>query len=219
MGGMLLFASIGRSVSPDLLRRVVIIGSPARIRPPLAMLARVAAVVPQWIVPTLRLRIVSRFLAFGADLVHTPIHRWVYNPSNVDRGIAAHSLVNGFVNIPRGLAVELVQWSSVDEVVRYDGEPVTQALRTVSVPALFVAGTGDRLAPVESVKIAFDAWGADVGEPLKRFLVVGVEHGAAADYGHGDLAIGRFAETDVFEPVSAFLAEEEPLARAQGSDC
>lgn len=219
MGGMLMYACLGRFVAPEKLRRVVIIGSPARIRPPLAMLAKVAGLIPQWLVPTLRLRIVSRFMAFGADLIHTPIHRWVYNPENVDRGVAAHSLVNGFVNIPGGLAAEFVRWSSDGAAVRYGGTPVTETLRAASVPVLFVAGADDRLAPPESVRLAYDAWGADAGAPPpKRWLLCGVDEGAAADYGHGDLAIGRFAEQDVFEPVGAFLAEELPLPRPRDED-
>jgi pimeloyl-ACP methyl ester carboxylesterase len=218
MGGMLMYACLGRFVSPDELRRVVIIGSPARIRPPLAMLAQVARIVPHWIVPTLRLRIVSRFMAFGAELIHTPIHRWIYNPENVDRGVAAHSLVNGFVNIPGGLAREFVRWSSDGEAVRYAGTPVTETLRDAPTPVLFVAGADDRLAPVEAVKLAHDAWGADAGGTPKRLLVAGVEQGAAADYGHGDLAIGRFAEQDVFEPVSEFLEEELPLPRPRDEE-
>lgn len=225
MGGMLMYACLGRFVAPEQLRRVVIVGSPSRIRPPLAMLAMVAGAIPQWAVPTLRLRLVSRFMAFAAEIVHTPIHRWVYNPQNVDRGVAAHSLVNGFVNIPGGLAAEFVRWASDGEAVRYEGTPVVETLRRAPTPVLFVAGAADRLAPVESVALAFEAWGADVEGVDKRMTVAGIEQGAAADYGHGDLAIGRFAEQDVFEPVGAFLAEgvdarvsEPPPTSSEGSE-
>ena len=217
MGGMLLYATVGRFVAPERLGRVVIIGSPARIRPPLAMLAAVARFVPQWIVPTLRLRIISNMLAFAAEWVHTPIHRWVYNPDNVDRGVAAYALVNGFVNIPSGLAAEFVRWASDGEAVRYEGTPVTESLRAVGTPVLFVAGAGDRLAPPDAVALAFDAWGADVEGVIKRMRVTGIEQGAAADYGHGDLAIGRFAEEDVFEPVAGFLSEPLEIEEGRGT--
>jgi hypothetical protein len=30
--------------------------------------------------------------------------------------------------------------------------------------------------------------------------------GASADYGHGDLAIGRAAKKEIFEPIERFLA-------------
>jgi pimeloyl-ACP methyl ester carboxylesterase len=217
MGGMLLYASAGRFVSEDKLSRVVIIGSPARIRPPLAMLATVARFVPHWLVPTLRLRIVSNLVAFAAEWVHTPIHHWVYNPENVDRGVAAHSLVNGFVNIPSGLAAEFVRWASDGEAVRYEGTPVTDSLRRIGAPALFVAGAADRLAPPDAVALAFDAWGADLDGVVKRMRIAGIEHGCAADYGHGDLAIGRFAVEDVFEPVADFLSENLEAEEGRGT--
>ncbi len=213
MGGMLMYAAAGRTVSDDVLRRVVIIGSPAEVRPPLSMLAAIARFVPGWIVPTLRLRIVSRFMAFAADLVHTPIHRWIYNAENVERGMAGYALTNGFVNIPSGLAAELVRFASNAGTVTFDGEPVLPALRGRPAPALFVAGADDRIAPPDAVRLAYEAWGADV-ETQKDFRLVGVDGGAAADYGHGDLAIGRFADQDVFEPVHAFLAADVLVERA-----
>ena len=207
MGGMLMYAAAGRTIADERLRRVVLIGSPARVQPPLAMLSVVARFVPGWLVPTLRLRIVSRFMAFAADLIHTPIHRWIYNAENVEPGVAGYALVNGFVSIPSGLASELVRFASDDGNVTFDGESVLPSLRGVTVPALFVAGADDRLAPPTAVQLAYDAWGADVGT-AKDFRVIGIDTGAAADYGHGDLAIGRFADQDVFEPVHAFLAAD-----------
>ncbi len=207
MGGMLLYAALGRFVDPQCLSKVAIIGSPAAIFAPLAMLAAVARLVPQWIVPTIRLRILSRMIAFAAEWVATPIHHWVYNPRNVDRGVAAEALVNGFVNIPGKLAAEFVRWAADGRVVRYGDAPVTDGLRAVDRPVLFLAGAADRLAPPSAVRLAYDAWGTDAGEVEKSMRVVGVEQGAAADYGHGDLVIGRFAEQDVFDPVVEFLGD------------
>lgn len=207
MGGMLLYASVGRFIDPKKLRKVVIIGSPASIQPPLATLSALARLVPNWIVPTIRLRIASRMLAFAAEWIATPIHHWIYNPANVEPGVASHALVNGFVNIPGKLAAEFVRWAADGGAVRYGDTPVTQTLRTIDRPALFVAGAVDRLAPPTAVGLAHDAWGADAREVDKDMRVIGVEQGAAADYGHGDLAIGRFAEQDVFEPVAEFLSD------------
>lgn len=213
MGGMLLYAAVGGSIDETCLRRAAIIGSPATIQPPLAILSLIARIIPHWIVPTLRLRIVSRFLAFAAELIHTPIHHWVYNPENVERGLAGYALVNGFVNIPSGLAKELLSFASSGEVV-FDGAPVLDTLRHVEVPTLFVAGAGDRLAPPESVRLAYDAWGADAGTQ-KDFRIIGIDQGAAADYGHGDLAVGRFADQDVFDPVQEFLSADVLVDRAR----
>ena len=217
MGGMLMYAAGGQTLDQDKLRRVVIVGSPARIRAPLAVLSKIARMVPHWIVPTLRLRHVSNFMAFSAELIKTPIHRWIYNHENVDRGLAAYALVNGFVNIPSGLAIELVGFAADDGEVRFRGRLVDETLRAMSTPVLFVAGADDRLAPPEAVRIAHDAWGADTGAH-REFRVAGIEQGAAADYGHGDLAIGRFADQDVFDPVAEFLSAEELEIRDRPDD-
>ncbi len=208
MGGMLIYAAAGRFVAEEKLHKVVVIGSPGSIQPPLAMLSMVARLVPSWIVPTLRLRIASRMFAFASEWVATPIHRWIYNPENVERGVAAHLMVNGFVNIPGKLASELVRWAAQGGVVRCGETPITVSLAAIDRPALFIAGAADRIAPPPSVALAFEAWGGHE----KAMRVVGVEQGAAADYGHGDLAIGRFAAEDVFEPVAAFLADPERAA-------
>lgn len=214
MGGMLLYAAVGRFVRPASLRRVVIIGSPASIQAPLATLSALARLVPHWVVPTVRLRIASRMLAFASEWVATPVHRWIYNPDNVDRGVATEALVNGFVNIPARLAAEFVRWAADGGVVRYGGEPVTEGLRRIDRPALFVAGAADRLAPPSAVALAFDAWGADVPDVQKAMCVMGIDQGVSADYGHGDLAVGRFAEDEVFEPVAEFLASATPVEQA-----
>ncbi len=211
MGGMLLYAAIGRLVEPTKLRRVVIVGSPASIQPPLALLSKIARLVPHWVVPTIRLRIATRMLAFASEWVATPIHHWVYNPHNVERGVASQALVDGFVNIPAKLATEFVRWAAEGGPVRYDDTPVTEGLRAVDRPALFVAGAADRLAPPSAVRLAFDAWGADREGVKKALRVLGIDQGASADYGHGDLCIGRFAEEDVFDPLAAFLAERAPF--------
>ena len=213
MGGMLLYASLGQTVEPAQLRRVVIMGSPARIDTPLAVLSMAARFVPRFIVPTLRLRLATRLIAFATDVVHTPLHRWVYNPDNVAAGVAARSLVNGFVNIPGPLAADFVRWAAEDSAVRFEGREVTETLRHARIPVLFVAGAGDQLAPPAAVRLAFDAWGADEDGVDKRFLLVGIDQGAAADYGHGDLAVGRFAREDVYEPVAEFL-DEAPASRS-----
>lgn len=205
MGGMLLYASIGRSIDPKKLRKVAIIGSPALIQPPLAFLALVARWIPAIVVPTLRIRIASRMFAFAVDWLATPIHRWIYNPENVEPGIVAETLVNGFVDIPSPLAAEFVRWAADGGAVRCGAHPVDEGLRAIDRPVLFIAGAGDRLAPPAAVAHAYEAWGADAGSVEKSMRIVGVEQGAVADYGHGDLAIGRYAAEDVFEPVAHFL--------------
>ncbi|MBZ0121968.1 MAG: alpha/beta fold hydrolase [Sandaracinaceae bacterium] len=206
MGGMLIYAALGRFVGPGQIRKVVILGSPARLRPPLKSLM-LARYLPPKLTPGVPLRLLSRMGSFAAELVITPWHRIVYNPDNVERGVAAMSLVNGFVDIPGTLNSEFAHWVAISGEVLYRAEPVVVGLRKVGVPVLFIAGKEDRLATPDAVRHAYEAWGADHEGVDKRLVVLGIEEGAAGDYGHGDLAIGRFAAEDVFDPVTRFLAE------------
>ena len=56
------------------------------------------------------------------------------------------------------------------------------------------------------MRAAFDAWGRKHEHVEKTFVLLAIEAGASADYGHGDLAIGRNARGEIFEPVERFLS-------------
>lgn len=204
MGGMLLYAALGtHHVDPERLRRVVIIGSPARVGD-YVPLRHLLTRIPAPLVPPLPLRLGSRMVAFAAEWMTTPIHHLVYNPGNVGRGIAGPAMMT-IEDIPGPLNVDFLSFIRRG-IVHVEGKDVLEGLRDVSVPALFFAGARDRLATPEAVRVAFDAWGARVERVEKRFVLLATSEGAAADYGHGDLAIGLHAAKDIFAPVERFLA-------------
>jgi pimeloyl-ACP methyl ester carboxylesterase len=210
MGGMLLYAALGSALREEQLRRVVIIGSPAVVRTPLGrFLPRFLARIPAWMVPTTRLRWFARGGAFAAEWLRTPLHHVVINPRNVAPGIARMSLVNVIEDVPGPLNLDFLAWAvSPDGRVRLDGVDVLERLSAVRIPALFFAGAADRLAPPAAVRAAFDAWGAEHEGVDKRFVVLGCEYGCEHDYGHGDLAVGRGARADLFEPIGEFLGAD-----------
>ncbi|AKF08405.1 alpha/beta fold hydrolase [Sandaracinus amylolyticus] len=206
MGGILLYGSIARTVDPALVRKVVIIGSPGivKTRWPLALFAW-TRFLPWWLVPTIPLRLASRMFAFIADVLPaTPLHRIVYNPANVERGIAGASLMT-IQDLPAALAYDLVSWVGRGGPCDGEGRPVVERLEELEIPALFFAGAADQIAPPDSVRAAYDAWARDRPAVEKTFVLLGREAGASEDYGHGDLAIGRRAREEIFEPVEAFL--------------
>ncbi len=208
MGGMLLYAAAGAHLfDPGTLRRVVIIGSPARVGhyvPFRQLLTR----IPAPFVPRLPLRLGSRMVAFAAEWFPTPIHHLVYNPANVARGLAGPAMMN-VEDIVGPLNVDFLSFIRRG-IVHLEGQDVLEGLRDVELPVLFFAGARDQLAPPEAVRIAFDAWGARVPDVDKRFVLLSLAEGAAADYGHGDLAIGLRAPEDVFAPIEQFLRLEAP---------
>jgi len=205
MGGMLLYAALARELDACRIRRVVVVGSPARVRAPLRGLALLAR-TPRPLVPTLPLRLVGRSIAFMVDWLDTPIHRLLVNPKNMGRGASARALVNAIANIPGPLAADFAEWlASNDGDIAIEGRSVLRALESVEMPALFLAGAGDRIAPPESVARAHEAWGRATGAP-KELVLLGKGSGAEEDYGHGDLVLGFAAARDVFPRIVGFLA-------------
>jgi pimeloyl-ACP methyl ester carboxylesterase len=207
MGGMLLYAAIGRTVPRDRVRRVVIVGSPGRIPAPQLFLPLLKR-VPRWLVPRGPYKLGAHAVAFASEWVKTPIHRLMFNPENVSAGLTRTALVNVIEDVPAPLQADILAFAAADGAIRLEGQPVLPELATLEIPALFFAGSADRLAPPDAVQIAYDAWGSAKPAVRKRFVVLGRSHGARADYGHGDLAIGRHAAAELFDPIARFLAEE-----------
>ena len=216
MGGMLLYAAIGRSVPEALIRRVVIVGSPGRVgvarwmRPLLRL-------VPRALVPTMRFRLGAAGVAFASEWLRTPFHAFTINPGNVAPGITRAAMMNLIEDIPGPLYADFVEWAGSDGEIRTSQGAALAGLQGVGTPALFLAGTADKLAPIASVRRAFDAWGKDRPTVAKRFVSVGRAFGQLQDYGHGDLVIGASVAVDLFAPIASFLEEDQVVVVADAS--
>lgn len=207
MGGMLLYGSIGRTVRSELLRKVVILGSPAIIRMRLSLvLWGMLRFLPLWLTPSIPLRMISRMVAFAADwFPRTRLHDIFFNAANIERGIAGPSMMT-IQDLPGPLNIDFVRWAARGGPIDVEGRSIEERLEEQCVPALFFAGAVDGIAPPESVYAAFDAWGRKCAFKDKTFVLLSREAGASADYGHGDLAVGRHVREDIFEPIEKFLA-------------
>jgi len=208
MGGMLVYASLGRTLQQDKVRKVVVFGSPGQIRP-LGLLS-LSRFMPATFALSVPLRALLRTIAFAPRLVPGWVWRRLYNPQNIDGDFERRMLWNIWEGIPGRLGRDFVMWSARGGVISVNDAPILDGLAQVEVPALFFAGAVDWLAPVSSVRAAYEAWGS--ASPLvdKRFVVMGREtNGATFDYGHCDLILGRHTEREVFAPAVAFLCEDE----------
>ena len=204
MGGMLLYAALGRTVPEESVRRAVIVGSPARITAPAIFLPLLRR-VPRWLVPASRYKHLAHLFAFMIEWIRTPIHALFYNPRNVSAGLARLSLVNMVEDIPAPLNADFLEWAVGGGDVRVGGLRAVDGLMKIGVPALFFAGAADRMAPPAAVRAAFDAWGSERSAVDKQLVVLGRATGFEADYGHGDLAMGAGVVKDLFEPITRFL--------------
>jgi pimeloyl-ACP methyl ester carboxylesterase len=218
MGGLLLYAALDRAIDPRVVRRVVIVGSPARMEPPSLVPRALLRVMPRVFVPHLPLRLGARTLAFLSEWITTPIHRMVANPRNVFPGVTRLALVDVIEDMPAALNADFVEaMARPSGVLRFDDEPIDARLHALAIPALFVAGAGDKLAPPRSVRHAFDLWACDHGDVAKRFVILGRDHGSREDYGHGDLAVGAHVAVELFPLIADWLDPASPSPRASTS--
>jgi len=210
MGGMLLYATLGRSLPEAQVRRAVILGSPARVAP-IVPLGHLVLALPIWLMPAVPLRLIGRLFAFGSEWFRTPMHALTMNLANMAPGMCRITMVDAMSDVPFALAVEFGQWAYRDGVPRVGERPALQGLETVRVPVHFFVGGGDKLGAPKAVRLAFDAWGRDAGTQ-KHWTLLAKSEGFCADYGHTDIAAGRQAPSEVFAPVIAFLADESEAA-------
>jgi pimeloyl-ACP methyl ester carboxylesterase len=219
MGGMLVYASVARTVPAERIRRVVFMACPGII-PPLGVL-NLSRFLPVQLTPAVPLRLWMRTLAFAPSLVPAVLRRFLYNPDNFEPMMERRMMWHAWADISGPLGRDFIGWSVRGSFSVRDHD-VLSGLSRISVPALFFAGGADQLAPVASVKAAFEAWGSEVEVEKTLLVLQRGEHGVEIDYGHCDLVMGRGVVRDVFEPVRKFLSAgdsvrqqpSEPLAAA-----
>ncbi|MBI5610204.1 MAG: hypothetical protein HY902_15110 [Deltaproteobacteria bacterium] len=205
MGGILLYATLGRLVPQDQVRRAVVIGSPGRIGVIIPGFGWLRHLPASWI-PGLPLRLLCRLVAFASEWFETPIQANMCNLGNATPGAVRLTSVDAMEGVPGPLVYDFVRFAYSDHKVRLsDGVDILEGLAQVRVPVRFFAGARDRLGPPRSVQAACDRWGAAVADVDKQLTILGTAHGYSADYGHGDLAFGRRATQDIFEPIAQFL--------------
>ncbi|MFW6023526.1 MAG: alpha/beta fold hydrolase [Myxococcota bacterium] len=204
MGGMLLYAGIDRTVPASRIRRAVFIASPAFVAPPLGIL-HVFRRWPNHRIPGLPLRLIARTWAFMVARKAAP--KVFGNRRNVSPVLARTAMVSVIEDVPGPLQADFARWAFADGFIRVDGENVLERLDEVRVPALFLAGPVDTLAPPSSVRYAYEAWGRNHPDVRKEWRLYGRSEGYAGNYGHGDFLVGAHVDTEVFPPITEFLAE------------
>ena len=98
----------------------------------------------------------------------------------------------------------LAQWASWNLQGRWrgrDGFDYLQALSAVRVPALVVAGGGDRIAPLSGCRKIYDALGSDI----KQWIACTMEAGFSGELRHGQLVRGRAAREEIDPRILAWL--------------
>lgn len=157
----------------------------------------------------------ARVISSVAPLVYQrlPLVSILINSRNAHDRHVRIGLANVLANPSMRLIRQFARWSQSGELRSEDGTRVYfRELAKVTVPWLAIAGKADELVPPENVRPGWE----QLGSPRKEWLLLGEEHGHAADYGHCDLVMGPKAREEVYLPIARFL-ESHPLEAASPS--
>src|SRR5690606_21722882 len=183
---------------------VVAVGSPASFsdQPYLRRLTRLGVIlarrtrVPQrWVT-----RMIAPFMGFF-DL---PFSELAVKPKSMDGRVVRRLQAWAFEDISAGVMRQFHDWVVNDVFRSLDGGvDYHDRMRAFRSPVLLVAATEDRLAPPACVERAFRLLGSED----RTLRVVGRAHGNRADYGHGDLLLGKAAPDEIYPMIEAWLAD------------
>ena len=115
--------------------------------------------------------------------------------------VVKQAIYNVTADIPGGVARQFARWVRHDRFDGEDGFDYRKGMAAIRAPLLAIAGEKDLLAPPKSVRAALDFTGGP-----REFLLLNRANGFSADYGHGDLSLGRKAPEEVFPRIIDFLA-------------
>ncbi len=199
MGGMLGYVLAG-GPEGEALAGVVAVGSPVRFDVQRKVVRRLGRLLSP--LARVRTRPVQALMAPLAGWVAPPGTRLILNPANMDGAVVRRALFNLVSELSVGHAAQFGAWIRAGRFESQDGSVDYRArLAAATVPALLLAGAADALAPPAAVAAAYEA----LGSPDKTYAVLGTATGCAADYGHGDLLLGRHAPEEVYPRIAGWL--------------
>ncbi len=132
------------------------------------------------------------------------------NLSNLDPRAQRFLMANVFAPMWKGVLAQLEDWMVHDTFRSLDTRTDYRAgVRLLQAPTLVLGGTADGLAPPDVTREYFSLLTA----PVRELVIFGKSAGYSADYGHGDLVVGKQAHDEVYPVITRFL-EANLSARA-----
>ncbi|MBI4560389.1 MAG: alpha/beta fold hydrolase, partial [Candidatus Hydrogenedentes bacterium] len=211
MGGMLLYA-YDQVFGPERIASGTTLGSPTgftgvRLRDPKAVLVLLRISQPIF-------GVVLRSLSLLLNVAKPKVAFAPINWNNMHPEVAGQVFFNMLEAPPYRAAADLTSWAS-HGVWRMQNHTldIAAGLKNLRVPLFAIFGVSDPLAPLKYGKEFFD----NIPHSDKELLILGQLYGHSADYNHVDLAFGKYARKEVFEPIVAWLRKHpvEPLPRGQ----
>lgn len=204
MGGILAYALAGTEWEERLGAGIVAVASPASFSHQRYLIrwARVGTFL--CIGGRLPQRWITRMIAPFTGHFEIPFSELVIAPKSMEPQVVRRLQANAFEDISEGVMRQFDDWVRNDTIRSFDRSIDYGArLAALRVPILLVGGSKDRMAPPGCMRAAFER----IGSEAKRLILFGREFGSQADYGHGDLLLGRRAPAEVFPAIEAWLRE------------
>jgi len=202
MGGILAYALGGTRWEEKLAGGVVAVASPAsfghqrylvRWARAGTILARRTRVPQRWI---------THMLAPFTGHFDPPFSELVISERSMDPRVIRRMQANAFEDISAGVIRQFDDWVANDTLRSADRtRDYRQSMAAMRVPVLLIGGSKDMMAPPGCVRAAHER----IGSADKTLLLVGKEFGSRADYGHGDVLLGREAPAEVYPAIEAWL--------------
>lgn len=202
LGGMVAYAALGTPVK-DRIFALAALGSPATFEHQklLRFVARAFPLVRP-LSGSLSALPSRLFAPFYVSLVW-PFFGILANVRNIESRVIRRVLWNLVSDVSPRVLQDFVRWinQGVGPHISRQSDPDAH-WATVTQPLLLIAGASDHtLAPPAAVRHAF----YKAASEQKELVVLSKKNGFLADYGHGDLAIGKHAPREVFPLVERFL--------------
>ena len=206
MGGMLLYAHAVHEKKA--LRSITTVGSPLisqlNLGPREKRLLKLGMrLAPSGTIKRVPIKnlvgVAGRFVPLSARLADGML----LNVANTEPEVIGRMAREGINDIPLQMLLEM--WAQMSEPGAQTEGPYAHEARLgdIRVPVHAISGNVDRVAPHRSVEAAV----ARLDGPDVRYRRMGKGEGDRADYGHGDLLVGRAAPEEVFPPLIDFVEE------------
>jgi pimeloyl-ACP methyl ester carboxylesterase len=205
-GGLVAYAHLARQPNAPI-RAVVTMGTPIQFDAQPGVKQFLRAVAPALKLKTIPMRWATGLIA-PLGLPPWPLGPYLANAGNMEPRVIRQAISNVSADILGGVARQFSRWISTGRLDGEDGFDYRAALKNVKTPMLLVAGIKDMLAPPSTVTPTLKLLGGPA-----EYLLLAMSQGFSADYGHGDLVLGRRAPEEVFPKVAEFLerhAEKMP---------
>lgn len=128
------------------------------------------------------------------------------NPDNMDPKTLALAAASVLEDLPATLLLQYARWVSEGEFRSTRSERRWEKdLHNITTPIYCLGGPVDAYCPIEANRAVVDR----VSSERKTYRLFSKANGDLADYGHGDIVVGRTAPTEVFPTILEWIEQND----------